>query len=221
MADFSDNEDRLLVQLAQQQQVQGKTRLSWALIAKQMPSTHKTPEQLRLRLVHLKKRFGNDLARFPRWYFVQRAKRSVCRRREQHRNAKPTDGGQTTSIDSGLCEGLIKLFEDEGDDDDDDDGADALAAQLTLVDGGQTTSIVSGLCEGLIKLFEDEGDDDDDDDGPDALAAQLTLVDAVPRELAAADDRVRKLRRRPKERMSLEHRGCVTEPSRCVGPRLM
>lgn len=173
MADFSDNEDRLLVQLAQQQEVQGKTRLSWALIAKQMPSTHKTPEQLRLRLVHLKKRFGNDLARFPRWYFVQRAKRSVCRRREQRRNAKPTDGGQTTSIDSGLCEGLIKLFEDEGDDDDDDDGADT-------------------------------------------LAAQLTLVDAVPRELAAADDRVRKLRRRPKERMSLEHRGCVTEPSRCV-----
>jgi hypothetical protein len=118
MADFSDNEDRLLVQLAQKQEAKGKSRMSWALIAKQMASTRKTPEQLRMRLVNLKKRFGNEVARFPRWYFVQRVKRSGCSRREQCNNRQEKKCSGSRDIDSGLCGSLIKLFDEEEDDDD-------------------------------------------------------------------------------------------------------
>ena len=156
MTDFSDREDRMLVQLAHKQEVQGRTRLSWALIAKQMPSTRKTPEQLRLRLAGLKNRFGKDLARIPR--FVQRGKKTVRKQREQHSNRETTHCAQTKSIDSGLCESLIKLFDNENEDDDNDDA--------------------------------------------NALAVPLTLVGGLSKELAAVD-RVKKLCRRPKERMPL------------------
>jgi hypothetical protein len=71
MSSFTDEEDRALVQLAIQQARNGQKRISWITIAKTM-STKKSPEQLRLRLAGLKKRFGNELARFPRWYHIQK-----------------------------------------------------------------------------------------------------------------------------------------------------
>ena len=67
MSDFSDKEDRMLIQLLHQHNAKGK-RASWVDIAAKM-KTKKTPNQLRLRVVCLKKRFGNILANFPRWYF--------------------------------------------------------------------------------------------------------------------------------------------------------
>jgi len=69
MADFSDFEDRALVQHALQQEKQGRKRVSWIEIANQMKSS-KTPDQLRMRLVCLRKRFGRELIKFPRWYFA-------------------------------------------------------------------------------------------------------------------------------------------------------
>ena len=68
MSDFSDKEDRMLIQLLHQQNYATGKRTSWIHIAAKM-RTKKTPDQLRLRVVCLKKRFGNILANFPRWYF--------------------------------------------------------------------------------------------------------------------------------------------------------
>jgi hypothetical protein len=68
MSNFSDKEDRMLIQLVHQHNVAKAKRISWSDIATQM-KTKKTREQLRLRVVCLKKRFGNILANFPRWYF--------------------------------------------------------------------------------------------------------------------------------------------------------
>jgi hypothetical protein len=73
MSNFTDNEDRMLIQLVHQQNVVKGKRISWIDIATQM-KTDKTREQLRLRVVCLKKRFGNIIANFPRWYFFETAK---------------------------------------------------------------------------------------------------------------------------------------------------
>lgn len=68
MSDFSDAEDRMLIQLLYQHNARKGKRTSWVDIAAKM-KTKKTPTQLRLRVVCLKKRFGNIVANFPRWYF--------------------------------------------------------------------------------------------------------------------------------------------------------
>jgi hypothetical protein len=64
MSDFSDKEDKMLVQLAIQQELNGIKRISWIEISKKMRSK-KRPDQLRLRLACLKKRFGKELLKFP------------------------------------------------------------------------------------------------------------------------------------------------------------
>jgi hypothetical protein len=74
MSDFSDKEDRILIQLTHRHDVAKGKKIPWREIAMKM-KTKKTPEQLRLRVVCLKKRFGNILANFPRWYFLKPAKR--------------------------------------------------------------------------------------------------------------------------------------------------
>ena len=66
MSNFSDKEDRMLIQLVHNAAKGKKT--SWINIAAKM-KTKKTPDQLRLRVACLKKRFGNILANFPSWYF--------------------------------------------------------------------------------------------------------------------------------------------------------
>jgi hypothetical protein len=70
MADFSDKEDRMLIQLVHKQTVLKGKRISWRDIARRIKS-RKSPEQLRQRVVCLKKRFGNVLSSFPRWYFLE------------------------------------------------------------------------------------------------------------------------------------------------------
>lgn len=82
MSSFTDEEDRALVQLVIQQEGEGPKRISWIRIANTI-NTKKSPEQLRLRLAGLKKRFGNDLTRFPRWYhFTHIPAKNLCRRSE-------------------------------------------------------------------------------------------------------------------------------------------
>jgi len=73
MSDFSDREDRMLVQLVQQTALKGK-KISWRDIAKKMKS-RKSPVQSRLRITCLKKRLGNVISNFPRWYFLKPASR--------------------------------------------------------------------------------------------------------------------------------------------------
>jgi hypothetical protein len=76
MSDFSDREDRMLIQLVHQHTVFKGKQISWIGIAKKMKS-RKSPEQLRLRVACLKKRFGNVLSSFPRWYFLKPLSRKL------------------------------------------------------------------------------------------------------------------------------------------------
>ena len=67
MADFTDKEDQALIRFAAREEARGNIRVPWGKIAKMMRSK-KRPEQLRLRVVCLKKRFGTDLTKFPPRY---------------------------------------------------------------------------------------------------------------------------------------------------------
>ena len=72
MSDFTDNEDKMLVQLVSNHECTAAkgTKISWKAIAKKMKSK-KHPEQVRLRFRCLKRRFGESAAGFPRRYFLR------------------------------------------------------------------------------------------------------------------------------------------------------
>jgi hypothetical protein len=78
MADFTDKEDQALITFAAREEARGNIRIPWGKIAKMMRSK-KRPEQLRLRVVCLKKRFGTDLTKFPPRYLC-------TTKSEQHKN---------------------------------------------------------------------------------------------------------------------------------------
>jgi hypothetical protein len=82
MSDFSDKEDRMLIQLVHQHYIAKGKRPSWINIAAKM-KTKKTPNQLRLRVACLKKRFGNVLASFPPWYFMTTKPKSHNRNKSE------------------------------------------------------------------------------------------------------------------------------------------
>jgi len=65
MADFSDDEDRLLIQLTLQQSQMLMGKFDWHQIHLHMQHTAKSKEQLRQRLRTLKRRFGQNLSRLP------------------------------------------------------------------------------------------------------------------------------------------------------------
>ena len=64
MADFSDAEDRHLVQIALKHELAG-TPISWVDVAKRMKKWKNSKEKLRLRLKALKARFGTNICDFP------------------------------------------------------------------------------------------------------------------------------------------------------------
>ena len=72
MSDFTDNEDKILVQLVRDHELEAPqgTRIPWTSIAQKM-QTNKHPEQLRLRFRCLRRRFGESAVNFPRRYFLR------------------------------------------------------------------------------------------------------------------------------------------------------
>jgi hypothetical protein len=121
MADFSDKEDRLLVQLVLQQETRSATRsISWTLIAKKMRSRKKSANQLRMRIVNLKKRFGSDLSRFPRWYFMSPSTKD---RRTCNKSPSTVPAADVSpDIEAVHAAGqLIQMFDDDDDKDEDED----------------------------------------------------------------------------------------------------
>jgi Histone methylation protein DOT1 len=64
MADFSDAEDKHLVQIALKHEIAG-TQISWVEAAKEFKKWKHNKEKLRLRLKALKTRFGPDICDFP------------------------------------------------------------------------------------------------------------------------------------------------------------
>ncbi|OWY91518.1 hypothetical protein PHMEG_00039878 [Phytophthora megakarya] len=63
MADFSEEEDRRLVQLVRPFAKAG-SRVNWAVVAKKMKPW--SPSKLRHRLKTLKRKYGNNVLAFPR-----------------------------------------------------------------------------------------------------------------------------------------------------------
>ena len=88
MADFTDKEDQALIRFAAREEARGNSRIPWGKIAKLMRSK-KRPEQLRLRVVCLRKRFGTDLTKFPPRYLC-------TSKSEQHKNI--ASSGETKSV---------------------------------------------------------------------------------------------------------------------------
>jgi hypothetical protein len=86
MSNFSDREDRHLVQLAvvhgDQQQ-----RISWAQVAKKMKYSGKDSRTLRLRLATLKHTHGKILQNSPAWFFKPPTSRSPSSTRPPRRSA--------------------------------------------------------------------------------------------------------------------------------------
>ncbi|GAB9477771.1 hypothetical protein Gpo141_00014915, partial [Globisporangium polare] len=70
MSNFTDDEDRQLVQLAASLTSCGSV-ISWDRLAAHMPrsSRSKSKEELRQRLKTLKRTHGRDLRKFPPWFF--------------------------------------------------------------------------------------------------------------------------------------------------------
>ena len=136
MTDFSDAEDKKLVQLVATAEVAGGM-ISGASIAKGMRSRKKTTKQLQMRLKTLKNRLGPNVQEFPAWYFapiktkkvVARAPRLLCIKpmghvapSDQERNAiEVVDRGKVTSPSKTRTHALLLAFEDDEDEDERDE----------------------------------------------------------------------------------------------------
>lgn len=68
MSDFTDREDRQLVQLALAYSRKSRN-IIWGQLAQRMKSTRKSKEVLRQRLKTLKRTYGRNLESFPAWFF--------------------------------------------------------------------------------------------------------------------------------------------------------
>jgi hypothetical protein len=84
MSDFTDDEDRQLVQLARMLSEPGqqptdtaathqtRRQINWDVLLQMMVGTHKSKAALRQRLKTLKRKYNKDLRHFPHWYFKKR-----------------------------------------------------------------------------------------------------------------------------------------------------
>ncbi|POM76796.1 Hypothetical protein PHPALM_5925 [Phytophthora palmivora] len=68
MSDFTDKEDRQLVQLARMYSRNDK-QIPWQSLAQTMKDSKKRKDVLRQRLKTLKRTHGPDLEKFPAWFF--------------------------------------------------------------------------------------------------------------------------------------------------------
>lgn len=68
MSDFTDDEDRQLVQLAAAFSGAGR-QIPWEELTRLMVASPHSKDELRQRLKTLKRTHGRDLARFPNWFF--------------------------------------------------------------------------------------------------------------------------------------------------------
>ncbi|CAI5720405.1 unnamed protein product [Hyaloperonospora brassicae] len=80
MSDFTDDEDRQLVQLALQF-LRSRRQILWDTLTQQMKGTKKPKEALRQRLKTLKRTHGRDLGNFPAWFFRKKFAMEVKRNR--------------------------------------------------------------------------------------------------------------------------------------------
>ncbi|KAL3670270.1 hypothetical protein V7S43_004583 [Phytophthora oleae] len=70
MSDFTDAEDRQLVQLARVFS-RSSQQIPWDKLAQKMKCTKKPKDALRQRLKTLKRKHGRNLEEFPPWFFIK------------------------------------------------------------------------------------------------------------------------------------------------------
>lgn len=98
MSDFTDNEDRQLVQLARDF-LRHSQQIPWEQLVRQMKGSKKTKEALRQRLKTLKRKHGLNLENFPAWFFPSKfstgqtsSRLNIIRQRvEKNHGAKDAD----------------------------------------------------------------------------------------------------------------------------------
>uniref|UniRef100_A0AAV1T3T0 MADF domain-containing protein n=1 Tax=Peronospora matthiolae TaxID=2874970 RepID=A0AAV1T3T0_9STRA len=83
MSDFTDDEDRQLVQLALVFS-HSRRQILWDTLTQQMKGSKKPKEALRQRLKTLKRTHGRDLETFPAWFFRTKFATEINRRRRAH-----------------------------------------------------------------------------------------------------------------------------------------
>ena len=83
MSDFTDDEDRQLVQLALFF-FHSRRQILWDTLTQQMKGSKKPKEALRQRLKTLKRTHGRDLETFPAWFFRTKFATEFNRRRRAH-----------------------------------------------------------------------------------------------------------------------------------------
>lgn len=99
MANFSDMEDKHLVQLARKHEDDG-SRVAWTDIAQKMKYSRKSPQKLQMRLKTLKGTYGKRLGDFPQWFFatVTMPRLQKKRRRPQIERGGSSDIGAALTI---------------------------------------------------------------------------------------------------------------------------
>jgi hypothetical protein len=91
---FTDNEDKLLVQIALQFEREG-LRITWAYVARRM-KTKRSANELRLRLTSLKSTYGKTISTFPRCFFSGLPSRGVLVARARPPHSPATNTRTTT-----------------------------------------------------------------------------------------------------------------------------
>lgn len=119
MADFSDAEDMQLVQIALKHEEEG-TAICWSDVAHRIRRWKANKEKLRLRLKHLKSRYGSKISDFPRRYFarITTAKKNqvknqvVLKAPSASESTRDTDASADRCIDQ-LNQFFVDLFDNE------------------------------------------------------------------------------------------------------------
>ena len=137
MADFSDLEDKRLVQIALKCEIKG-VRICWHKVAHQFRRWKTNPEKLRPRLKHLKTRHGPKLCDFPRRYFA--ASTTVTTRGLAPPNAPPRATAANESADERRWLEIHALF----------GGDDCKAVSATHGSDQQIPAVDSSACYDML-----------------------------------------------------------------------
>ena len=211
MSDFSDKEDKILIQFVLREEANGKSRISWSHIAKRM-RTKKRPEQLRLRVYKLKQRFG----KYPAWY----SNEDIVRNKAQTESKKKVvvNAVKGTTEQTSNKENLDSKKKDDKKGDD-----DSLAVLASLSDDDTSAnkrrplpnSILSDFNE-LMATLASHNDDDTSVNKrrplpnlilpgvlPDSEMEKI-VIDRVPIDIVSSNPPRKALQRRSKQRTAIQ-----------------
>ena len=184
MSNFSDKEDKILIQFVLREEANGKSRISWSHIAKRM-RTKKRPEQLRLRVNKLKQRFDTDFGKCPAWY----SNEGIVRNKAQTESTKKVvvNAVKGTTEQTSNKENLDSKKKDDKKGDD-----DSLAVLASLSDDDTSVNkrrpLPNLILPGVL---------------PDSEMEKI-VIDRVPIDIVSSNPPRKALRRRSKQRTAIQ-----------------